>query len=1236
MQIGIGISAASVGLGEDNPNPITITTPPVLTALTSDQTPSDGSTQGDYDAPSDIFSIVTSFTVNGDAQGGSYDLEAGDVVQMFDTVTDNDSNVRVVATSPVTVADDGINTLAELQAALAAASPVGGATITLSGTIDTSSLVSGSTITPIASDIDYASPVTISGGSIGPCAYFDKVTNLVLSGIEISDPAGNPDHDLVHFVGDCGQPVVEDCTIHGGPRDPFGDYMAPGAYSNNPGCVGVSADGLSKPDGLIVRRCELYDAVAGVGGTFFGSSGITMEYNEVSKTYLDAFHFAVDELAVSAPIRGIGNVCHTFIGSAFLDEGDPHIDVWQFVAVAENVGAEISDFIFRQNVAWIDPTTARGDGVQGLFVNTSSGELSIKNPIIAGNVMLLDGYHPMSIGNIDGGIIVNNTLMPYSDAARGGSTMKLGENASAGIVFVHNNICGNYTLAGVATYNTAGNRDLVSPTDTLADHFEGPTFAPTSLAEVKAMFDTLAAVEPSGAIGSGYGTYGVARNPAGWSYDPAFEQVNVAEITLDEFSRDRAPFDSGAAFGLSEADVPISGTGTIGRPIEARAISTDDAGATTTSWADVGTVDGSGDWSGTITAPKSASWYRVEARVKDYTAASATMTNRFGVGHVIGIWGQSEPARIVDDFGDSGGLTVPAVVNEDAVQVIYPTGFDPYTFEHVHITNATPGTVSLVHMANALLAERPNDKFCLVFQVRSGTGLTGLVDDADASRNWADDLALHNYATADGQHIGMAAMSWFAAPRSYGGEYEERLFPMLFEKTADGSAFTVPGSQTLVGGTIQIDHAFTEMYDYTKTKWIMHGPHRFEVDNESGIQTCRAEVRSLAANVNDGGAFLPYGLEQLSYSSGYDAGGGVWTDTSHPSHDTSDGAPRFAISLAQAVLQSSGLATWDLPEFDNCAWQPDGSYVEVWSSAGNIITTRSARAETALDNTYDHWTDVFGFNINGTPVHRAEIISGRVRIYPISGSFISTDILTFGAGGATGAVENPADFFAETWKNYPLVDVGQARLEGVPVRAMPDPAVLANTIVGTSTFNVTAAGPKFDQNTVGGTVGAGVSGLTVAMKIRGVSGTATDDLAQLTGNQLFFQMTTAGLIKISVRDSSNTVLVGSTGLNYGVTFGEWNEAHAAINLPLGWAKLFVGGVEVGEATFTSGTNLFSSSERFLGLWNQWAGEVEYLRYWIEATSDGSLPVSTPYEEIVGPAAAANAHPWKTPASADAT
>ncbi len=40
--------------------------------------------------------------------------------------------------------------------------------------------------------------------------------------------------------------------------------------------------------------------------------------------------------------------------------------------------------------------------------------------------------------------------------------------------------------------------------------------------------------------------------------------VAMTQITLTAFSRDKTLFDSGAAFGRDLADIPVSGTGTIG------------------------------------------------------------------------------------------------------------------------------------------------------------------------------------------------------------------------------------------------------------------------------------------------------------------------------------------------------------------------------------------------------------------------------------------------------------------------------------------------------------------------------------------------------------------------------------------------------------------------------------------------------------------------------------------------
>src|SRR5690606_40894477 len=87
--------------------------------------------------------------------------------------------------------------------------------------------------------------------------------------------------------------------------------------------------------------------------------------------------------------------------------------------------------------------------------------------------------------------------------------------------------------------------------------------------------------------------------------------------------------------------------------------------------------------------------------------------------------------------------------------------------------------------------------------------------------------------TADGQHVGLAAMSWFAAPGSLGSAYGEAMFPLFSGKTIAGATVTFPATISYGAGlSYHADHWFGELYDYTRTRWVPYGPHRFDIDAE--------------------------------------------------------------------------------------------------------------------------------------------------------------------------------------------------------------------------------------------------------------------------------------------------------------------------------------------------------------------------------------------------------------------
>lgn len=719
---------------------------------------------------------------------------------------------------------------------------------------------------------------------------------------------------------------------------------------------------------------------------------------------------------------------------------------------------------------------------------------------------------------------------------------------------------------------------------------------------------------------------------------------NVISITA--FTRDRTLFDSRVAFGAASATVPLSGTGTAGEVVQARALSLDDGGATTTAWVDLATIGAGGGWTGVLTVPKSASWYRPEVRIKSTPAVSAQGARRFGVGHVLAIWGQSEVSNMLTSF--YSGTTPVAIADPEAVQIFYGADTTP---QQAFVTTAQPFTAAVAAMAATLIAARPGEKFAVIFQAVPGTDPRQLVNDSDPTRLWSNDKALHDYATADGQKVGLAAMSWFAAPGSLGAAYGEALFPLFSKKTLAGAAVTIPGTITYTGGTYQADHWFGELYDYAYTKWVAYGPHRFDISSdmqdathltggavETGMankQAARASWRAMRANAN-ATMFLPVGIEPNAYVNGRDDGAGSWTDLTHPAGATTDGIPAFARQTALAVLRAAGLASWPIPEIDNCLWDASGAYVEVWSSAGPITTTRLARTETALPATYPHWTTVMGFQINGAPAQNTSIVAGRVRLTRTGGgNFVSSDVLTFGEGGATGMIKFPQDAQNATWKNLPIVDVGVADLNGLPLRPMPAASVLANTLPAVTSFTTVAGQLTRFKDLVNWPTAGGK--LTFALDMTITSFAAASYVVEMDNTHVTCQVATDGRVFLSVKDSAGTAIMTSVQIG-ALTVNTRFDLIVALDLAALTAWTSINGTTTARAIAANTGNLASTGRkvavlsRASGTTGNVIGTVYKAELWNDCVTGGGRPATDALlrtnGRIIGPAAVANAHAWK--------
>ena len=717
-------------------------------------------------------------------------------------------------------------------------------------------------------------------------------------------------------------------------------------------------------------------------------------------------------------------------------------------------------------------------------------------------------------------------------------------------------------------------------------------------------------------------------------------------IAVAAFSVDRGVYDSRAAFAANLAAVPLSGTGTVGEVVQARAVSLDDAGATTTAWADLMTIGAGGSWAGAMNVPRSSSWYRPEVRIKSAPAVTAQGSNRFGVGHMIAIWGQSEVSNMLSSF--YSGTTPVAIADPEAVQIY--TGADT-TPVRVFVTTAQPFTAAVAAMAATLIASRPGEKFAVVFQAVAGTDPRQLVNDADPTRIWANDKALHDLATADGRKVGMAAMSWFAAPGSLGVNYGDALFPLFSKKTLAGAAVTIPGTITYGAGSYQADHWFGELYDYAFTKWVAYGPHRFDITADmqdathllggavdtgsTAKQAARTSWRAMRSNVN-ATMFLPLGIEPNAYVNGRDDGAGSWTDITHPAGATDDGLPAFARQTALAVLRAAGLVTWTIPEFDNCLWEASGAYVEVWSSAGAVSTTRIARGDAALPATFSHWTTAMGFQLNGLPAQSTSIVAGRVRITRNGGgNFIFSDVLTFGDGGANGQIKFPQDHQNAVWKNMPIVNLSIGGLTGLPVRPGPSSVILANTLPAVTSFTTVAGQLTRFTDLVNWPTTGGK--MTLAADMTFTSLAAQSYVAEMSNLHVTLSAATNGQLFLAIKDSAATTILASSVIGT-ITVGTRFTIIVAIDLAALTAWTTLNGVTT-PRTLGANTGILASASRKMGFLSRAAGTtgncigtIFSLELWNDAVSGGGKPPTDTLlrsnGRILGPAGVANAHPWK--------
>ena len=564
----------------------------------------------------------------------------------------------------------------------------------------------------------------------------------------------------------------------------------------------------------------------------------------------------------------------------------------------------------------------------------------------------------------------------------------------------------------------------------------------------------------------------------------------ASQVEIAEFSRDKAPFDSGAGRKKNSARIPFKAVvrnaqnqPVSGAVVEGRIVTA--TGQPVATWEVIGTTNRQGEAQGNLYTQRHPEYLQREVRIQGNNQVVDQSENSFGVGHTIVVLAQS---NLDQGFMPSHFKTAkPAALSTDMVQHYYHERDDGNKVANPRVgpkyirrwdtgvSDSVDVTGWPTAFANALTESRPGEKFFVVWHVHEGTGYTDMVGNG-GKRIPQVEAALADYVYADGQaRGGIVGGAWTHTPGSTGLLFEEAHFPIFFAKRATGDPVTIPSSIDYgARDPYNLDHWIGDWYDLDEITYALQDPHQFgprgftlksatlNADGKLNYwftkrEDIRQSIREMVQNPNATNSLgekiiLPIYMGALNYAIGeVNKSGTGYGDGTHPSDNTPDGGMLFNALIAHGFLRAAGLTDWPEPVFDRHYRHPSGAWWEWWSTAGPITTTRRVREEKrptppAGDNAL-HWTEVVAFQIDKKPATRVEIINGRVRIYPPTGETFAPDDLSrisHGDGGASGHLNDGPDRIAELWKDIAIIDFDLPGIDGVALRAQIPPTKAGN------------------------------------------------------------------------------------------------------------------------------------------------------------------------------------------------
>ena len=940
------------------------------------------------------------------------------------TVVIGSTNVTVVAN------EYSVASLAEFTAARTAMGAGGGRTIRFrTGTY----AVGGDYV---LASVAYAAQATITGEAgvtLTGNVILSNPSKVTVTGVEISC-TDTAKFAVLRLDGACTGCVVDNNYLHGITRDPLGDYSVGGSYQNPEKGIGIANSG-GYLNGCTITRNRIEHVQEGIVIHMSGAADYNITDNEIGYTYSDAMKWVIEgTAALTANKRFLRNRWHMMVGRQTDNGGNgPHSDLCQHVRSAVSDGAIIDGFEFSMNTAVLT-SASRGYNIQGVVSFADGGNRpTFRNAKVCGNLIVSDSAHAINLLVI-GGVFAHNTILRTVAATGGDPLGKFTGTARITLVIpagaakplILRNMYDAVPLVSGDTGTETDNLVLGDNGATIAyaTAMDGPTFEPTTFAGEKTAFD-LKAGGPAdtgfgrGAIGTGIGVRGTMRDPSGWTYNAAYEQVTPSTLTTISISEPQLPvYDCNPFFG-GQAAVSFTVTHDTGPgdTLQYRILNGDTA-AVIQDWTDFAATTGST----TLTVNRGPSFtpLKIAVRGKVQTAVTATQATKWRAGYIVAVMGQSLAVRPLTHVV-TATFTPPA----DRLWLLLND-----------INGSLAAGPQLVGQSSILGPRRmavvvnqfSDGPVCIVDLGESGTGRDETSDaNETTNRSWATTMqAPVDYIRTRGSDFCMVLDHWFTNDALTYTNFERHWAPFYLRQQIDGLAATADGTgiQPYNGAQVAVvsARAYTPthfIYDLTgggqglfsvgRTRWfpmfgmaatgntgavrseaIADSAHLsttvagawYAVDKQKG--DLRKDLENMAEmNV----AYLPVSFRSLPGWSGKAsfAGHMAMPDGTHVAASVPDGEPLVAVHLMLAVMRALGKMTRDEPRITSVTWAASGVNAVVRISlpnGGNLSTAYIQQQAGAYAGSFEgtNWiaptvlpetTDPFLHDVQGFSIKRA-------------------------------------------------------------------------------------------------------------------------------------------------------------------------------------------------------------------------------------------------------------------------